>query len=90
MHQYLVGQGYWSYIKGPQEYQPVPTTPEYTTWEQAASCVMYWLATCVHDHMFNYIREAKTPKEALENVGKIFATNSTAMRLQLPHELNIK
>ena len=45
MHQYLVGQGYWSYIKGVYEDHPVETDPEYVTWEQAASRIMYCLAT---------------------------------------------
>ena len=62
--------------------------PEYATWVQAASRVMYCLATCVHDHMLGYIRDAKTPKEAWENLRKIFAANTTARRLQLRQELN--
>ena len=49
---------------------------------------MYCLATCVHDHMLGYIREAKTPKEAWENLKKIFAANTTARKLQLRQELN--
>ena len=68
MHQYLVGQGYWGYIKEVKENQPDPTNPEYSTWEQATSRVMYFLATCVHDQMCGYIREAKTLKEAWENL----------------------
>ena len=88
MHQYLVGQGYWSYIKGAQEDRPDPKDANYATWEQAASRVMYCLATCVHDHMLGYIREAKTPKEAWENLRKIFAANTTARKLQLRQELN--
>ena len=63
MHQYLVGKGYWSYIEGAHIDQPIETGPKYTTWVQAASHVMYFLATCVHDHMLGYIRDAKTPKE---------------------------
>ena len=43
MHQYLVGQGYWSYIKVAQENKLDRTNPEYSTWEQAASRVMYFL-----------------------------------------------
>ena len=66
MHQYLVGQG-------AHENQPVETSPQYTTWVQAASHVMYCLATCVHDHMLGYICEGKMPKEAWENLHKIFA-----------------
>ena len=62
--------------------------PEYATWEQAASRVMEFLATCVHDHMLDYIREAKTPKEAWENLRKFFAANTTARKLQLRQELN--
>ena len=88
MHQYLVGQGYWSYIKGAHEDQPGPTAPKYATWEQATSRVMYCLAICVHDHMLDYIREAKTPKEAWENLQKIFVANTTARKLQLRQELN--
>ena len=83
MHQYLVGQGYWSYIKGAQEIQPDPKNVDYSTWEQAASRVMYCLATCVHDHMLGYIREAKTPKEVRENLKKIFTTKTIARKLQL-------
>ena len=37
MHQYLVEQGYWGYITGAHENQPIETAPEYVTWVQAAS-----------------------------------------------------
>ena len=37
MHQYLVGQGYWSYIEGAHIDQPIEMAPQYATWEQAAS-----------------------------------------------------
>ena len=33
MHQYLVGQGYWSYIEGAHETQPNPTQADYPAWE---------------------------------------------------------
>ena len=33
MHQYLVGQGYWSYIEGAHEIQPNPTHESYPAWE---------------------------------------------------------
>ena len=84
MHQYLVGQVYWSYIKGAHEYQPDPTTLEYATWEQAANCVMYWLVTCIHDHMLGYIREAKTPKEAWENLRKDFRGRHNPKKASTP------
>ena len=82
MHQYLVGQGYWNYINGAHEDKPGLTTPEYVTWEQAASRVLYCLATCVHDHMLSHIRDAKTPKEAWENLKKIFTANTSARVLE--------
>ena len=88
MHQYLVGQGYWSYITGAHEDRLIKMAPRYATWEQAASHVMYCLVTCVHDHMLGYIRDAKMPKEAWENLRKVFAANTTARRLQLRQELN--
>ena len=55
---------------------------------QAASRVMYFLATCVHNHMLGYICEAKTPNEAWENLRKIFAANTTIGKLQLYQKLN--
>ena len=57
-------------------------------WEQGVSRVMYCLATCVHDHMLSHIRNTKMPKEAWENVKKIFAANTTARKLLLRQELN--
>ena len=88
MHQYLVGQGYWSYIQGAHENQPDSTHANYPAWEQATSSVMYCLALCVHDHMLGYIRDSKTPNEAWEKLKKIFAANTTARKLQLRQELN--
>ena len=88
MTQYLVRQGYWSYINDTQKNRPGPKNVDYSTWEQTTSRVMYWLATYVHDHMLSHIRDAKTPKEAWENLKKIFATNTTAHKLQLRQELN--
>ena len=49
---------------------------------------MYFLVTCVHDHMLDYIPKAKTPKEAWENLKKIFAVKATTRMLQLRQELN--
>ena len=83
MHQYLDGQSNWSYIEGAQESKPNPTHGDYPTCEQAASRVLYYSASCVHYHMLGYIQEAKTSKEALENLEKIFAANTTAGKLQL-------
>ena len=81
MHPYLIGQGYWSYIQGARENQPDSTHANYPAWEQAASRVMYCLASCVHDHMLGYIRDSKTPNEAWEKLKKIFTTNTTAVTI---------
>ena len=83
MHQYLVVQGYWSYIEGAHETQPNPTHIDYPAWKQAASRVLYCLASCVHEHMIDYIQEAKTSKEAWGNLKKIFAANTASRNLQL-------
>ena len=88
MHQYLVSQGYWTYIEGAQENQPNLTHADYPTWEQVASRVLYCLASCIHDHMLGYIQEAKTLKEACDNLKKIFAANTVARKLQLHEEFN--
>ena len=72
MNQYLVGQGYRSCINGTLENKPDITNANYPTWEQGACRVRYCLATCVHDYMLSHIRDAKMPKEAWENLKKIF------------------
>ena len=87
MHQYLVRQGYWSYIKGADGTQPNQTHADYPTWGHVASRVLYCVASCVHDHMLGYIRESKTLKEAWGNLKKIFAANTATRKLQLGQEL---
>ena len=49
---------------------------------------MYCLVTFVHDDMLSHIRDAKMPKEAWENLKKIFAANTTVRKLQHRQELN--
>ena len=39
------------------------------------------------NQLLNYIRDARTPKDAWGNLKKIFATSTTARKLQLRHEL---
>ena len=88
MYQYLVGQGYWSYLEGAQEKAPDLINPNYPTWQQGASRVIYCLAKCVQDHMLSYIRDVKAPKEAWKNLKKIFVSSTTTRKLQLRQELN--
>ena len=57
---------------------PDSTHKDFPIWEQAASRVMYCPASCVHDEMVDYIRDAKMMKEAWENLKKIFSASTTA------------
>ena len=50
MHQYIVGQGYWSYVDGANKSQPSPTHADHLAWEQATSRVLYCLTSFVHDY----------------------------------------
>ena len=55
MHQYIVGQGYLSYVEGAQENQSNPTQVDHLACEQATSHLLYCLASCIHDHILGYI-----------------------------------
>ena len=83
MTQYLVGQGYWSYINDAQENRPDSKNAHYSTWEQATSRVMYFLVTCDHNHMLRHIQDSKMPKEVWANLKKFFAMNTMACKLHL-------
>ena len=61
---------------------------DFPVWEQVASKALYCLSSCVHDQTLGYIGDAKTLKEAWENLKKIFAVSTTTRKLQLCHELN--
>ena len=60
--------------------KPYPTDVDYSTWKLAASRVLYFLETCVHDHMLGYFQDAKTLKESWDNLKFRFS------RLVRPHE----
>ena len=81
MHQYLLGHGYWSYVEGANDAAPDSTHKDYPAWEQAASRVLYSLASYVHYQMLGYIGGAKMPKEAWENQKTIFAAITTTRKL---------
>ena len=83
MHQYVFGHGYFSYIHGENEVAPKSAHKDFPVWEQAASRVLYCLASYMHDQMSGYIRNAKLPKEAWENLKKIFVASTMARKLQL-------
>ena len=88
IHQYLLGHGYWSYVEGANEIAPDLSHKDFLRWEQAASRVLYFLASCVHGQLLGYIQDVKMPKEAWENLKKIVATSTTTRKLQLQQELN--
>jgi hypothetical protein len=88
MHQYLLGHDYWSYVDGANDTAPDPIDVGFAAWEKSASRVMYYFASCVGEQLLCYIRDAGTPKAAWENLKKIFATSTTARKLQLRQELS--
>ena len=50
--------------------------------------VLYCFASCVGEQLLSYIRDAKTPKGAWENLKKISAASTTTTKLQLRQELS--
>ena len=85
----IVRQGYWSYIKGAKDTKLDPTNPNYSKWKQEVRFVMYFLETCVHDHMISYITCIETPKEVWENLKEIFMASTMERKLQFRQELKI-
>ena len=47
MHQYLLGHGYWSYVKGANDAAPETTHGDFPAWEQSASRILYCFASFV-------------------------------------------
>ena len=68
MHRYLLGHGYWSYVDGAINATPESTHRDFPAWEQAASKVLYYFASCVRNQLLSYIRDARTPKDAWGNL----------------------
>ena len=83
MHQYLLGHGYWSYVKGANDVAPESTHRDFPAWEQSASRILYCFESCVGEQLLSYVCDAKTPKGVWENLKKIFAASTTARKLQL-------
>ncbi|KAH7287748.1 hypothetical protein KP509_32G072100 [Ceratopteris richardii] len=76
MMNFLMGKGYYKYIKGenenapqlPKRIQTVDQLRAYEEWNQGAQKVMYWLSVSIQDSMIGYIQDAKTLKEACNNL----------------------
>jgi hypothetical protein len=88
MHKYLLGHGYWSYVDGANDTAPEPIDAGFVAWEKSASRGMYCFASCVGEQLLCYIRDARMPKAAWENLKKIFAASTTTGKLQLRQELS--
>ena len=65
-----------------------PTHRDFPMWEQSASRVLYYFASCVGEQLLSYVRDAQTLKGAWENLKKVFAASTTARKLQLQQELS--
>ena len=88
MHQYLMGQGYWTYIFGALETRHVANTSNLSVWEQRESRALYCLVSCVHEHMLTYILDANTPKEAWDSLKWLLTMSTMAKILQFKQKLN--
>ena len=64
MHQSLLGHGYCRYVDGANDATPESTHRDFLAWEQAANRVLY--TCCMRERIFNYIRDARTTKDAGE------------------------
>ncbi|KAH7442352.1 hypothetical protein KP509_03G084200 [Ceratopteris richardii] len=72
MMNFLMGKGYWKYIKGdnknalqlPERNRNAEQIRSYEEWNQGARKVMYWLSVSIQDSMIGHIQDAKTSKEA--------------------------
>ena len=93
---FLMGKGYWDYIEG--EHQAAPRVPEqnptaeqlkaFKDWNQGARKVMYWLSISIQDTMIGHIQDAESPKEAWDELVKLYETNTKARKLQLKNDFN--
>ncbi|KAH7331310.1 hypothetical protein KP509_20G025700 [Ceratopteris richardii] len=94
MMNFLMGKGYWKYVEGDNEHLVSPLPPQlpqrnqaaqqlraYEPWKQEAWKVMYWLSTSIQDSMMGHIQNAKTPKEACNNLVRFYETDTKMLKL---------
>ena len=96
MTSFLMGKGYWDYIEG--EHKTAPRVPNenptaeqlkaFKDWNQGSRKVMYWLSISFQDTMIGHIQDADSPKEAWDELVKIYETNTKARKLQLKNYFN--
>ena len=63
MTNFLMGKGYWEYIKGdlekaldlPETNANAAQVKAFKDWNQGARKVMYWLSVSIHDSMIGHI-----------------------------------
>ncbi|KAH6554802.1 hypothetical protein KP509_05G000500 [Ceratopteris richardii] len=84
MKDFLMGKGYWKYIKG--ENENAPQLPQrnhianqlraYEEWNEGARKVIYWLSVSIQDSVIGHIQDAKTRKETWNNLVTLYETNT--------------
>ena len=85
MTNFLMGKGYWDNIE--VEHKTVPREPDENPTEeqlkafkdqnQGSRKVMYWLSISIQDTMIGHIQDADSPKEAGDELVKIYETNTS-------------
>jgi hypothetical protein len=78
---FLKGKGYWEFITSDE------TKPN-KTWHEKTRKVLYWLSVSVSDSMIVHIQDAKSPKQALDTLVKMYNTNTQARKMQFKQELH--
>jgi hypothetical protein len=91
---FLMGKGYWEFITSDETKPDLPENPTQQqiqankTWHEKARKVLYWLSVSVSDSMIVHIQDAKSPKQALDTLVKMYNTNTQARKMQLKQELH--
>jgi hypothetical protein len=58
------------------------------TWHEKVRKVLYWLFVSVSDSMIVHIQHAKSLKQAMDTLVKMYSTNTQAHKMQLKQELH--
>ncbi|KAK4492038.1 hypothetical protein RD792_002828 [Penstemon davidsonii] len=84
MMSYMQGQDLWEVVNGSEVTQPTVEDASGTQrkWKIKAGKAMFALKTTIEEEVLEYIRDAKTPKDACETFAKLFPKKNDT-RLQL-------
>lgn len=88
MMSYLEGQDLWEVVGG-SDITPPPTekAEELKKWKIRAGKAMYVLKISVETEFLQYIKDAKTPKEAWDTLASLFSKTNDARLQMLENEL---